>query len=183
MGISRKKPPGDKERDPQQRKAYLRLRERDVRRGKAFVYVDESGFAPTVTRHSAYAPRGQRIPGLISGHRPRTSLLAARVGSTFAAPVLFEGTRNTLLFNAWLEQELCPLLHARQVVMDNVSFHKSAKTQDLIHATGAALLFLPPYSPDLNPIEHDFATLKCLREYNEHASLDTIIKTYKYQGA
>jgi len=67
--------------------------------------------------------------------------------------------------------------------MDNVSFHKRAKTQALIHATGASLLFLPPYSPDLNPIEHDFATLKRLREYNEHESLETLVKTYKYQGA
>jgi transposase len=122
---------------------------------------------------------------VISGHRrPRTSLIAARVEPPFAAPVLFEGTCNTALFNAWLEQQLCPLLHAQQVVVrDNVSFHKSAKTQALLHATGASLLFLPPYSPDLNPIEHDFATLTRLREYNEHESLDTLVKTYKYQGA
>ena len=53
--------------------------------------------------------------------------------------------------------------------MDNVPFHKSAKTRELIERTGATLLFLPPYSPDLNPIEHDFATLKRLREYQEHA--------------
>jgi putative transposase len=180
-----KKTPGYKERDPGKRKAYLRLRERYGRRGKVVVYVDESGFAPAVTRRYAYAPRGQRVPGLIAGHRrPRTSLLAARVGNTFAAPVLFEGTCNTSLFNAWLEQQLCPLLHAQQVVvMDNVPFHKSAKTKALLHATGATLLFLPPYSPDFNPIEHDFATLKRLREYNEHASLDSIVKTYKYQGA
>ena len=140
---------------------------------------------PAVTRRYAYAPRGQRVPGLISGHRrPRTSLIAARDGSTFAAPVLFEGTCNTPFFNTWLEQQLCPLLHAQQVVvMDNAPFHKSAKTKALIHATGATLLFLPPYSPDFNPIEHDFATLKRLREYNEHASLDSIVKTYKYQGA
>lgn len=180
-----KKTPGYKERDPRKRKASLRLRERDVRRGKAFVYVDESGFAPASTRRFAYAPRGQRIPGVISGpRRPRTSLIAARVETPFAAPVLFEGTCNTALFNAWLEQQLCPLLHAQHgVVMDNVSFHKRAKTQALIHATGASLLFLPPYSPDLNPIEHDFATLKRLREYNEHESLETLVKTYKYQGA
>jgi transposase len=180
-----KKTPGYKERDPHQRKAYLRLRERYARRGKTFIYIDESGFAPAVTRRFAYAPKGQRVSGLISGHRrPRTSLLAARIENTFAAPVLFAGTCNTPLFNAWLEQQLCPLLHDQHVVvMDNVPFHKSAKTKTLIHATGATLLFLPPYSPDFNPIEHDFATLKRLREYNEHQSLDTLIKTYKYQGA
>jgi transposase len=69
------------------------------------------------------------------------------------------------------------------VVMGNVSFHKSANTKELIHATGAPVLFLPPYSPDFNPIAHDFATLKRLREYNEHESLDTLVKTYKYQEA
>jgi transposase len=107
-------------------------------------------------------------------------LIAARIGQTFEAPLLFEGTCDTTVFNTWLDHELCPHLNAiHVVVMDNVPFHKSAKTKDLITGTGATLLFLPPYSPDLNPIEHDFATLKKLREYNEQVPLDDIIKTYK----
>lgn len=176
-----KKTTGYKERDPLKRKAYLRLRERYRRRGKDFVYIDESGFAPAVTRRYAYAPKGQRVPGLISGtRRPRTSLLAARIGNTLEAPLLFTGTCNTPVFNLWLEKELCPFLNdTHVVVMDNVPFHKSEKTKTLITAKGAALLFLPPYSPDLNPIEHDFATIKKLREYREHETLDHIIKTYK----
>jgi putative transposase len=180
-----KKTLGYKERDERKRRAYLRLRERYRRQGKEFVYIDESGFAPSVTRRYAYAPKGQRVYGLTSGHRrPRTSLLAARIGSTFTAPLLFEGTCNTTLFNAWLAQELCPLLHGKQIVgMDNVPFHKSTTTRALIHRTGATLLFLPPYSPDLNPIEHDFAALKKRREYEEQATLDHIIKTYKYSEA
>lgn len=64
--------------------------------------------------------------------------------------------------------------------MDNVAFHKTAKTPDLLHRTSAALLFLPSYSPDLNPIEHDLATLKKLRAYHEHDPLDDLIKTYRY---
>ena len=177
-----KKTVGYKERDPQKRKAYLRLRDRYQRRGKAFIYVDESGFAPTTTRQYGYAPKGQRVYGLRSGHRrPRTSLIAARIEKTFAAPLLFEGTCNTTVFNTWLEKALCPLLTAAHVVvMDNVPFHKSAKTQELITRRGASLLFLPPYSPDLNPIEHDFATLKKIREYHEQDTLDLIIKTYRY---
>ena len=180
-GCPGKKTLGYRERDPQQRKAYLRLRERYRRRGKEFVYVDESGFAPTVTRRYAYAPTGQRVYGLSAGaRRPRTSLLAARVGSTFTAPLLFEGTCNTAVFNAWLEQALCPRLHRTHIVMmDNGTHHKSATTKDLIHATGATLLFLPPYSPDLNPLEHDFAAIKRQREYNEHEPLDNIIKRYQ----
>jgi putative transposase len=180
-----KKMLGYRERDPRKRKAYLRLRERYRRRGKELVYVDESGFAPVVTRHYAYAPKGQRVYGLRSGQRrPRISLIAARMGTTFIAPLLFEGTCTTSLFNAWVEKALCPLLNDSHIVaMDNVAFHKSARTQTLITSTGAGLLFLPPYSPDLNPIEHDFAALKKLREYNEHDTLDLLVKTYKYQGA
>lgn len=176
-----KKMVGYRERDPRKRKAYLRLRARYERRGKELVYIDESGFAPTVTRCYAYAPKGQRVYGLRSGHRrPRTSLIAARIGKTFAAPLLFEGTCNTALFNAWLEQELCPLLNNTHVViMDNVPFHKSPTTQTLLNRQGATLLFLPPYSPDLNPIEHDFATIKKIREYHEHDTLDHLINTYK----
>lgn len=176
-----KKTLGYRERDPQKRQGYLRYRERYRRRGKAFVYVEESGFAPTVTRRYAYAPKGQRVAGLRSGQRkPRTSLIAARIGQTFMAPLLFEGPCTTALFNAWLELELCPLLSDTHVVgMDNAAFHKSALTQTLITRTGAPLLLLPPYSPDLNPIEHDFAALKKRREYQEQETLDSLIKTYK----
>jgi putative transposase len=65
------------------------------------------------------------------------------------------------------------------MVMDNVLFHKSVHIHALITSTGATLLFLPSYSPDLNPIEHDCTTLKYLREYNEQDSLGTIDKMYK----
>jgi transposase len=176
-----KKTMGYTERDAMRRKAYLRLRERYRRRGKEFIYIDESGFEPFVTRRHAYAPKGQRVYGLNSGHRrPRTSLIAARVGETFEAPFLFEGTCNAEIFNAWLEEHLCPRLNENHVVvMDNAPFHKSTKTQELIAAKNATLLSLPPYSPDLNPIEHDFASIKAIREYNEHETLDNIIRTYK----
>jgi transposase len=176
-----KKTLGYKERDERKRRAYLRLQEHYRRRGKDFVYIDESGFAPSVTRRYAYAPTGQRAYGLCSAHRrPRTSLIAARVGKTFEAPLLFEGTCHTTVFNHWLEKDLRPFLtHTHVVVMGNVPFHKSTKTKELITAKGATLLFLPPYSPALNPIEHDFATIKKIRDYNEHEPLDHIIKTYK----
>lgn len=62
--------------------------------------------------------------------------------------------------------------------MDNAAFHTPPDTAQLIAATGAALLFLAPYSPDLNPIEHDFAALKERREYHDQATLDDIVKAY-----
>ena len=177
-----KKVTGYKERDAGKRKAYLRLRERYLRRGKTLVYVDESGFAPTVTRRYGYAPKGQRVAGLISGHkRPRTSLIAARIGPRLDEPFLFQGTCDGRIFNDWLERQLCPHLNENQVVvMDNVPFHKGIRTRQLIENTGATVLFLPPYSPDFNPIEHDFGTLKKIREYNEHKTLDDIPKEYPY---
>jgi transposase len=148
--------------------------------GKTFVYVDESGFAPTTERPYGWAPKGEKVHGMRSGNRrPRTSLIAARIDGNFDAPMLFDGTTNTAIFNSWLEQELCPKLHKNQVVvMDNAAFHKSAKTRELIENTGATLLFLPPYSPDLNPIECDFAALKKNRQYNHQLTLEQIINMY-----
>ena len=162
------------------RKAYLRLRERYVRRKKSFVYVDESGFEPEVVRRYGRAPRGQKVDGLRPGHsRPRTCFLAAKLDGIVQATQLWEGTCNAQIFNQWLEDLLCPVLHDNHgVVMDNAAFHKSHKTKELIEQAGATLLFLPPYSPDFNPIEQDFAAIKKTREFHEHETIDNIIKSY-----
>jgi len=95
-------------------------------------------------------------------------LIAARIGDIFTAPMLFRGASDTLAFNAWLEQQLCPLLDQKHfVIIDNASFHKGSETETrLIAATGASLLFLPPYSPELNSIEKDFANIKRRYQYN-----------------
>ena len=163
------------------RKVFLRLRERYRRRGKVFVHVDESGFELHAVRRFGRAPRGEKVYGLRSGlKRPRTSLLAARVEKgPFVAPFLFPGTCDADIFNAWLETYLCPILNDTHVVtIDNAAFHKSEKTRALIEATGAILLFLPPYSPDLSLIEPDFANIKKIREYNENETLDHIVRFY-----
>lgn len=77
-------------------------------------------------------------------------------------------------------QRLCPLLDDRHVlIMDNASFHKGSQTAAFIRDSGASLLFLPPYSPELNPIEKDFANIKRIRQYNAQASIDDIIKVYQ----
>lgn len=102
------------------------------------------------------------------------------MGDSFTAPVLFEGASDAVVFNAWLDQMLCPLLTDKHVlIMDNASFHKGCQTASLIAQTGASLLFLPPYSPELNPIEKDFANIKRNRQYNPKLSIDQIIKMYK----
>src|SRR5690348_8287317 len=88
-----KKTTGYEERSGLHRKRFLRLRERYIRRGLKPVHLDECGFAPSVARRYGYAPRGQRVYGLIAGHRrPRTSLIAARMEGQLTEPFLFEGT-------------------------------------------------------------------------------------------
>ena len=95
--------------------------------------------------------------------------------------LLFEGNRcDAIAFNTWLSEMLCPLLDDTHVViMGNASFHKGFETAALIRGSGADLLFLPPYSPELNPIEKDFANIKRIRQYNAETSIDEIIKVYK----
>lgn len=74
---------------------------------------------------------------------------------------MFEGSCNTQVFNTWLEEMLVPdLVPGKVVILDNASFHKSTRTIELIEAAGCRVLFLPPYSPDYNPIEHFWHKLK-----------------------
>ena len=119
------------------------------------VFVDESGIDTFVSRRYGRAPRGKKIQGEISGKRfARQSFVAAKAGSKIIAPMIFEGTCHSGLFETWVKQVLLPeLIPGQTVVMDNATFHKSLKTKTLIQEAGCELLFLPPYSPDLNPIE------------------------------
>ena len=150
-------------------------------RGKTPVYLDETGFSETDFRRYAYAPKGVHVEDKVPSHRyTTTTLIAARLDGRFRVPVLFEGSCDAMAFNTWLSQMLCPLLDDNHVViMDNASFHKSSQTAALIRASGASLLFLPPYSPELNPIEKDFANIKRIRQYKAETSIDDIIKVYK----
>ena len=120
------------------------------------------------------------VPVLPGIRYASTCLIAARIGDHWTVPLLFEGvTCDTLAFNAWLEHQLCPLLDETHVViLDNAPFHKGSETARLIAQTGASLLFLPPYAPELNPIEKDFANIKRTRQYNPEVSIDQIIKMY-----
>jgi hypothetical protein len=129
---------------------------------KSIVYIDESGIDSYVHRNFGRAARGELVIGEISGKRyARESFIAAQCGLQIMAPLCFQGTCDTGLFNFWVEKFLTPSLRPGQVVvMDNAAFHKSQETQMLIEAVGCTVLFLPPYSPDLNPIERFWANLK-----------------------
>jgi len=103
------------------------------------------------------------------------------VKGKLTAPMLFSGTTNTALFNQWLEEALLPAIGSGMtLIMDNAIFHKSQKTQELIRQAGCSLLFLPPYSPELNPIEQTWANLKRLRRNTQQQSIDELIKSSKY---
>ena len=98
------------------------------------------------------------VPG---GRKQRVSIIAASCQNEVFAPFIFEGNCHTEVFNAWVKKELVPGLKKGQVVvLDNASFHKSARTVELIAAANCRVLFLPPYSPDYNPIEHYWHQLK-----------------------
>lgn len=85
-----------------------------------------------------------------------------------------------MALNTWLWEMLCPLLTEKHVViLDNAGLHKRSQIVGRISSCGARLLFLPPYSPELNPIEKDFANIKRMRQYTAEASIDEFIKVYK----
>lgn len=91
----------------------------------------------------------------------RESFIAAKIETRILAPFCYKGTCNTQLFNMWLKDFLIPELKVGQVViMDNATFHKSEESRKLIEKAGCRILFLPPYSPDLNPIEIFWANFK-----------------------
>ena len=139
--------------------------------GKSVVYADESGFRDESYRRYGYGFKGEQVFELISSQRTRTTTrIAAR---------LFEGSCKAVDFNDWLAEQLCPRLTSKQVViLDNARLHKTPQTRQLIEASGASLMFLPPYSPDYNPIEHDFANIKRKREYHPEKSIEDIIQMY-----
>jgi len=96
------------------------------------------------------------------------------------APVLFEGSTNSKWFNEWLEKYLLPEIPENSIIiMDNAAFHKTLETRRIIENAKHNLIFLPPYSPDFNPIEQDFANIKKRRQFSPpNTPLDHIIKSY-----
>jgi transposase len=111
-----------------------------------------------------WAPRGQKLVARAPFGKWRTlTFLAALRYDRIDAPCVLDGPINGQSFTAWVEQFLVPTLNPGDVViMDNLGSHKGAAVRDAIRSVGARLLFLPPYSPDLNPIEQVFAKLKLL---------------------
>lgn len=145
-----------------------------------FVYVDEAGMDDNETYAYAWSYQGQRAFAKKSGKRKkRINFIAALNGKQFLAPFMFHGFCDSRLFEAYLEHCLVPSLSpGKHVIVDNASFHQSIRARQLIENAGCQLIFLPAYSPDLNPIEHYWFPIKNkARQYlDEGQSLDIALE-------
>lgn len=136
------------------------------------VFIDETWAKTDMTRTHGRATRGQRLHAKVPfGHWRTLTFLAALRHDRIDAPCVLDGPINGELFLAYVEQFLVPTLSLGDIViMDNLGSHKGQAVRQAIRRCGAKLLFLPPYSPDLNPIEQVFAKLKTLlRKANERS--------------
>lgn len=126
-------------------------------------------------RTHGYAPRGQRCIGSQDWHaKGRTNAIGALIDKALLTVALFNVNINADVFTGWVEQDLLPKLPKNSViVMDNATFHKRDDTQTAIRKAGHELLYLPSYSPDLNPIEQKWAQTKALRKQT-HCSIEQI---------
>ena len=149
---------------------------------KNLVYIDESGIEMTIVKDRGWGAKKEKLAGKKSGkYYERTNIIAGYVNKKSIAPMVFNGSCTTELFNSWVENFLIKELKAGQfVVMDNASFHKSVKTKELIESVGCKIVFLPPYSPDFNPIEKFWANMKrwIKQQIEEHLSLYDVISAF-----
>lgn len=142
------------------------------------IFLDESGAKTNLTRRWGRAPKGQRAPGRIPhGHWQTTTMLASlRLDGTTTCMAL-DGATDTESFRAYVGALLVPALRSGDiVVMDNLSPHQSDPTLALITQAGAQVLFLPAYSPDLNPIEKMWSKIKALRRAAEARTPGDLVK-------
>ena len=133
--------------------------------GKALerlVFVDETSTNTKLTKRTGWAPVGQRLLDYIPfGHWPTQTIIAGLRHHGLTAPWVLDGPINKASFELYIETQLAPTLRKGDVViLDNLSSHKSSRATQILKDIGAWFLFLPPYSPDLNPIEMAFAKLK-----------------------
>lgn len=124
--------------------------------------MDECGIDTYLYREYGYAPRGQQVFGRISGRKyKRCGMVAAKMGGRILAPFQYSGTMDSHLFEFWFSTQLLPSLERDTViVMDNASFHSKKRLISAAQNFGCRLVFLPPYSPELNPIENFWSWLK-----------------------
>ena len=159
----KKRSVGASERDEFLRAAWRSLVAREIH-AERLVFVDEMGANISLAPLYAWSRRGERAFGSVPRNWGKNVTLLASMSSEGMGPCLaVEGSTTTMVFEAYLKRVLVPSLQAGQVVvMDNLSAHKGSKVRELIESRGCELIYLPPYSPDFNPIEEAFGKLKAL---------------------
>ena len=138
------------------------------------VYIDECGIDNNEIPPYAYGPRGQRIPGEKKGHATeRVSIISALNQGILQASLVFTGYCDRDVFEAYVEEILITtLVPGLTIILDNASFHKGGKIELLINDRGCEVMYLPAYSPDLNPIERSWFPLK--------HKIRSLMTTHKY---
>jgi transposase len=157
---AQKKSPVASERDEGARALWRWLSSRfDLRR---LVFVDESGTHVSMDRLRSRAPRGERAYGRVPKNRGKNMTLIASMSlSGMGESMCIEGATDAKAFEVYVEHLLAPsLCEGQLVVMDNLGAHRPKRIRDLVEARGAELVYLPSYSPDLNPIEQAFSKIK-----------------------
>lgn len=126
------------------------------------VFIDETGASTNLARKGGRCRRGRRLRvGVPHGHYKTVTLVAGLRLRGLTAPKVYDRPINAALFEEWVEKCLVPTLSEGDiVVMDNLPAHKGPRVEELIRAAGAELCYLPPYSPDMNPIEKAYSKLK-----------------------
>ncbi len=143
------------------------------------MFLDETWTKTNMTRLRGRARRGERLVAAVPhGHWQTSTFLAGLRHDRIVAPLVLDGAINGRSFRAYVEQFLAPTLAEGDIVLaDNLGSHKVAGVREAIEARGASLMFLPAYSPDLNPIEQVFAKLKQLVRSAEPRSRETLWRT------
>lgn len=154
---------------------HEQLKEIDPRR---LVFIDESGAKTNLTRVRGRAPRGERVVEHIPhGHWQTTTMISAVRTSGPCAPFVVTGATDSDVFRCYVRHVLVPQLNAGDVVvMDNLRPHKASGVREMIEAAGASLLYLPPYSPDFNPIENMWSKVKQFLRSAAARTFDTLVE-------
>ena len=168
---------GASERDEWLRAAWKTLVAGTINTSQ-LVFVDDMGTNTSLSPLYAYSPKGRRAYADVPRNRGKNTTLLASITVDGMGPcIAAEGTTTSAVFEAYVEQILVPTLHPGQaVVLDNLSAHKSEQVRELLEGRDCELLFLPPYSPDLNPIEEAFSKVKALLRRAEARSRGALVE-------
>ena len=166
--------------DIARRRQYWRSRQKRLDPHR-LVFIDETWIKTNMAPLHGWGPKGRRLKGFAPhGHWKTLTFLGALRADALTAPCVFDGPINGACFKAYVEQVLVPTLRPGDIViMDNLGSHKGAAVRALIEAAGARLRFLPPYSPDLNPIEQAFSKIK---HWMRQAQKRSIENTWRHVG-